>query len=50
MGCLCHAFYEKNNVIVFPLPLTVFNEAAHNYLVGKVRDEEKQIITFGGVH
>lgn len=45
-------FYEKNNVIVFPLELSAFNDVAHKFLLGKIKDEEKQIIVFGdkGAH
>jgi len=39
-------FYQKG-VIVFPLQLAGFNEAANKTLNAKIRSEEKQIITFG---
>ncbi len=40
-------FYEKNNVIVFPLEFAQFNEVAHKFLASMIKLEEKQIITFG---
>ena len=39
-------FYQKG-VIVFPLQLAGFNEAANKYLNTKINSEAKQIITFG---
>lgn len=36
----CDIFYEKNNVLVFPLELSQFNYAANKYLNESMRLEE----------
>lgn len=43
----CDVFYEKNNQIVFPLGLCVFNEAANRFLNNLMRAEEPRIIVPG---
>lgn len=47
MAVRCDVFFEKNNVLVFPLALSNFNEEANRYLNKLIKAEQSQIITFG---
>jgi len=46
----CEVYFEKNEMLVFPLAMSAFNDVAHKYLIDTIRKEEKQIITFGKGH
>ena len=43
----CPNFFEKNNLLIFPLALSQFNLTANAYLTEMMAKEAKRIITFG---